>query len=449
MAKRVLVSILLTVVIVAAVALAASVIFSGQYEDLAMLQTSPTPDPTFGLDLSDSLPAGSDASQSSDGTSQTAAESAGSGAEDMLPTTAVQTPTPVTISIPGAEARRLLADMTLEEKIYQMMFVTPEVLTGYAKVTQSGAATKTSVGARPVGGVIYFSNNLVTMNQTQTMLENIQAYSQELHGIGLFLGVDEEGGSVARVGDNLGTTTFDDMRIYGEAGDPAVAREIGTTLATDLKEVGFNVDFAPVADVLTNKDNTVVADRSFGSDPELVADMVAQEVSAFVENGILCAPKHFPGHGSTGDDTHDGLAASDRTLAELENCDFLPFQAAIQAGAPMVMVGHMTMTEIDEENPASLSYDVVTGLLREKLGYRGVIITDAMDMDAITDTYTSGEAAVKAIQAGCDMVLCVSNLTGAVSAVEEAVEAGEISEDSIDESVLRILQAKVDYGLIP
>jgi beta-N-acetylhexosaminidase len=175
--------------------------------------------------------------------------------------------------------------------------------------------------------------------------------------------------------------------------------------------------------------------------------MVKQEVRGFVDGGVLCAPKHFPGHGSTGEDTHDGFAASTRTTQELENCDLIPFREAIIAGAPMIMVGHMTMTEIDRDNPASLSGAIVNGILRAQMGYEGIIITDALNMNAITDLYTSGEAAVKAVQAGCDMLLCVNNLSSALDALTEAVENGEISESRINESVIRILAAKYRYGI--
>ena len=238
------------------------------------------------------------------------------------------------------------------------------------------------------GGIIYFSTNLVSTDQVTEMIQNIQTYSKEATGRGLFIGVDEEGGTVARVADTLGTTQFDDMSVYGESGDTAEAYNIGSTQAKELSALGFNVNFSPVADVLTNEDNTVVKERSFGSDPDLVSGMVTQVVKGLTDGGMLCAPKHFPGHGSTGGDTHDGFASSDRTLEELEACDFKPFEAAIAAGAPMVMVGHMTMTAIDEDSPASLSHEIVTGLLREQLGYDGIIITDALNMDAITDNDT-------------------------------------------------------------
>ena len=443
MGKRFLISMLLVVVIVAAVTLCAMLIFNGNYEDLAALQAqspSPTPD-LFGQTLGQ-LPLASEqpsAVEPAEAPAPAAAEQAQSSQEQAAPA--------VSSDASPVRAKALLEDMTLEEKICQMLFVTPEALTGYTTVTQSGNATKSSLEDYPVGGIIYFSSNLITMDQTQEMIDNIQNFARERSGFGLFIGVDEEGGSVARLADNLGTTEFEDMSVYGAQGDTQKAYEIGTTLAKDLKSLGFNVDFAPVADVLTNEDNEVVRDRSFGSDAGLVSSMISQEVKGFVDNGVLCAPKHFPGHGSTGGDTHDGFAASDRTLEELQACDFKPFQAAMEAGAPMIMVGHMTMTAIDGDNPASMSSAVVTGLLREQLGYQGIIITDALNMGAITNLYTSGEAAVQAISAGCDMLLCISNVEGAVEAVTEAVEAGTISEERIDQSVLRILIAKLQYGI--
>lgn len=239
------------------------------------------------------------------------------------------------------------------------------------------------------------------------------------------------------------------MSVYGAAGDLDAVYNIGATQAKELSALGFNVNFSPVADVLTNEDNTVVKDRSFGSDPQLVSDMVSQVVKGLTDGGVLCSPKHFPGHGSTGGDTHNGFAASERTIEDLEACDLLPFQAAIDAGTPMIMVGHMTMTNIDPDHPACLSGTIVTGILREKLGYDGIIITDAINMAAISDSYTNAEATIAAIAAGCDMVLCVSNLSTVVSEVKQAVADGTLQESSIDSSVLRILTAKYRYGINP
>ncbi len=347
-----------------------------------------------------------------------------------------------------AQAQLLTQELTLTEKICQMLFVSPETLTGYEPVTQSDQAMEEAISQYPVGGIIYFGENLVSVEQTAQMIEQVQEYALASTGLKMFIGVDEEGGSVARLADALGTTAFEDMAVYGAQGDSQVAYDIGTTLAQELKNLGFNVDFAPVADVLTNEENQVVQTRSFGSDPDLVASMVAQEVQGFVDSGILCAPKHFPGHGSTGGDTHAGLATTDRTLAQLEACDLIPFQAAMEAGAPMIMVGHMTMTTLDADHPASLSQTIVTGLLREQLGYDGIIITDGMDMGAITDLYTPAESVVMAIEAGCDMLLCITDIQDVVEAVTQAVEEGTISEERIDESVVRILRAKINYGII-
>ena len=444
MGKRVLISILLVVVIIGSIAAGSALFFQGRYNNLAEEQAKQSA--AASQDISD-LAAAAGAALEQQPITVGSTEEADS-AEESAATSVAPISDAALADASSARARVMLRDMTLEEKICQMLFVTPEALTGYTRVTQSGDATKAAIEQWPVGGIIYFSTNLISTDQTTEMIENIQSFSQSATGRRLFIGVDEEGGSVARAADSLGTTQFDDMSVYGEKGDTEEAYNIGATQAKDLTALGFNVNFSPVADVLTNEDNTVVKDRSFGSDPDLVSSMVSQVVKGLTDGGMLCAPKHFPGHGSTGGDTHDGFASSDRTLEELESCDFKPFEAAIEAGAPMIMVGHMTMTSIDPDNPASLSETIVTGLLRDELGYDGIIITDALNMGAISENYTNAEAAVKAVSAGCDMLLCVSNISSVVDALTEAVSDGTISEDRIDESVTRILQAKLRYGII-
>ena len=442
MAKRFFISLFLIILVVALIVVASTMIFSSQYESLMSLQAETEESSTTESTLPVVLTPLPEDTTSNTGDKPTMLEDYDVQVPDSAESTTVSADTSAT------RAKVMLDEMTLEEKVYQMFFVTHESLTGYTKVTQSGNTTKTALSQRPVGGIIYFAGNLVTMDQTTEMIANIQAFSTELTGRGLFIGVDEEGGSVARVADNLGTTTFDDMAVYGQEGNPETAYEIGSTQASELTALGFNVNFSPVADVLTNEENTVVKDRSFGSDADTVSTMVSSVVSGLTDGGMLCAPKHFPGHGSTGEDTHNSYASSDRTIEDLEACDLKPFQAAIDAGAPMIMVGHMTMTEIDPENPACLSGTIVTGILRQQLGYDGIIITDAMNMSAIADYYTSAEAAVAAISAGCDMILCPSNLNSAANAVIEAVESGTIQESAINASVLRILTAKYRYGII-
>lgn len=442
MAKRILIFLLLIVLIVAAVAGGAALVFSSQYNSLQALEHEVTDSgevTTTKVVLTDgtessSVPTEKPTMLEDYGTIQESQPQLQSpGVQTGISTSAVQT---------------MLSTMTLEEKIYQMLFVTPEALTGYSKVTQSGSATRSALESRPVGGIIYFADNLISTDQTTEMISNIQSYSMELTGRGLFIGIDEEGGTVARAADSLGTTAFDDMAVYGAAGDTDAVYNIGATQASELTVLGFNVNFSPVADVLTNDENTVVKVRSFGSDAALVSSMVSAVVSGLRDGGMLSCPKHFPGHGSTGGDTHNGYVSSDRTLAELTECDLKPFEAAIAAGAPMIMVGHMTMTQIDPDHPACLSSTIVTGLLREQFGYDGIIITDALNMGAITDNYSYSEAAIAAIAAGCDMLLCVSNIDTVVSSVAAAVADGTIQESQINDSVLRILTEKARYGII-
>ncbi len=355
---------------------------------------------------------------------------------------------PAELTADQKRAQEILNGMTLDQKIYQMMFVRPETLTNVGKVVRAGDATRKAIEEKPVGGIIYFSQNFQGTSQTTTMLSNTQEYARAAGAnIPLFMGVDEEGGTVARVADVLGTTKFDDMAEYGERADAQEAYDIGKTLATDISGFGFNVDFAPVADVLSNENNTEIGARSFGSDPSVVSIMVENEVMGLQESGVMAALKHFPGHGSTETNSHEGTSTTDRTLDELKECDLKPFEAGIDQEAAFVLVSHMTATELDSV-PCSLSSKVITDLLRGEMGYNGIVITDGMDMGAITDNYSNGDAAVKAVQAGVDMLLCPPSIDDACEALSQAVADGEITEERIDESIMRILTAKLEYGLM-
>lgn len=412
MAKRVIIFICLVLAVLAAAFACSAVVFSARYDRLVREQSSAEEIPQLPAEMPSQQPAGE-----------------------------------VTNMPDSALAAPYLSQMTLEEKICQLLVVRPEVLTGEDTVTECSEQFCKSLSQYPVGGVIFFSKNLNTAQQTELLLASTADAAQALTVPGLFFGIDEEGGTVSRASE-IGVTAYSDMRDYGEKGDPEAAYDIGLTLGTELKELGFNLDFAPVADVLTNEENTVVQKRSFGSDPALVSGMVSREVMGFLEAGILCAPKHFPGHGSTAGDTHEGLAVSDRTPEELQNCDLLPFRAAMDSGAPMIMVGHMTMESLDPEAPASMSKKIVTELLRQELGFDGIIITDALDMDAIADLYTAPEAVVRALAAGCDMALCPENLSEIIPAVAGALEDGTLSQEQLDRSVTRVVAAKVRYGVI-
>jgi len=341
----------------------------------------------------------------------------------------------------------IIKEMTVSDMVYQMMFTTPEAITGVGTAIKAGEATKTALESYPVGGIIYFSKNLEYREQAVSLIKNTQEYSK----IPLFIGVDEEGGRVARIGQNpeMGTTKIPAMKEIGATGDAMQAYEAGETLAKDLKELGFNVNFAPVADVLINSSNTEIGDRSFGSEPQAVASMVERLVEGLEENGVSSALKHFPGHGSTTVDSHTGYSESTRTMEELHAVELVPFNAGIVAGADFVMVSHMTLVNaLEEKVPASVSKEIITDLLLNELNFKGVVITDSFSMGAITDKYSAGEAAVKAVEAGADMILMSPDLKSAHDAVLKAVENGEITEDRIKESVKKILMLKAEKGML-
>lgn len=342
-------------------------------------------------------------------------------------------------------ASEYVAGMTLEDKIAQMFVVTPDALTGYTDVTAAGNTTKNAYNERPVGGLIYMSGNLKDSEQTATMLENMQTIATERTGLPAFLCVDEEGGSVARIAGKSGfdATDVGTMSAIGATGDSQNAYNAGNVIGKYLDELGFNVDFAPVADVLTNEANTVIGERSFGTDSQLVAQMVTSELKGLSDAGICGTVKHFPGHGATAEDSHEGAAISERSLEELMAEELVPFQSAINEGVNFVMVGHIAVPNVTGDNtPASLSERMITDVLRTQMGYRGIVITDAMNMGAITDNYSADEAVVKAVQAGVDIILMPDDYETAYNGLLEAVSNGTISEERINESVIRIVKVK-------
>lgn len=333
-------------------------------------------------------------------------------------------------------AEELLAGMTLREKICQMFVVYPSAITGVSKVTSAGEATRRALEAWPVGGLLYDRSNMVSQEQVRAMLADTQSYSK----IPLILTCDEEGGRVNRLMDTVGTTKIGPMLDYKDQGTEKAA-ENARTIASDLLSCGFNMDLAPVADVWSNPANTVIGDRAYSDSFQQASELVAAAVKGFHEGGTACTLKHFPGHGDTSADSHYGSVYVHKTLEELRQGELIPFQAGIEAGADAVMMGHLILDRIDDR-PALFSYKLVTGLLREEMGFTGVVMTDSLQMQAMTDHYGSGEIAVGAVKAGVDVLLCPGSLEDGVSALTDAVESGEISEERIDESVLRILRLK-------
>lgn len=359
-----------------------------------------------------------------------------------------------TASVPSAPAmpdsstaERILGTMTLEQKVAQLFFVTPEQLTGADCVTEAGEAMEAALATLPVGGVICFSQNIETPGQLREMLANVRRFSTEVAaGIPVFLGVDEEGGPlVSRVANSpaFDVATFPHMAAIGGAGDVTQAERVGTAIGSYLHEIGFNVDFAPVADVLTNPENTVIGPRSFGTDSQLVADMVVAEATAMLATGVLPCVKHFPGHGDTNADSHTGEAVSTRTREDLDSCEFEPFRCAIAARVPLVMVGHIkTPNAAADDLPASLSRVMIEETLRRELGFGGIIISDSFQMGAVTERFSPAEAAVKFLEAGGDMILMPEDLDAAYQGVLDAVASGILSRERIDESCLRVMGTK-------
>lgn len=340
-----------------------------------------------------------------------------------------------------------LGKMTVEEKAAQLFIVLPEALMKDAgTVTAAGEVTQKAISQTPVGGFIYLENNLNSHDQVKTMLENVQTYSMDRMNLPMFLCVDEEGGAVARIAKSgkFDVPRMDDMSVIGARGDADEAFEAGETIGAYLSDMGFNVDFAPVADVLTNPENQVVKKRSFGSDPAVVTSMASAVARGLEEQNICAVYKHFPGHGGTAADTHEGYAYIDKSMEELLAQELVPFQAAIDGDAKVIMVGHISLPDVTgDDTPASMSREIITDILRTKMQYDGAVVTDALNMGAVTEQYSSAEAAVQTILAGGDLVLMPENFDEAYQGVLAAVESGTISEERLDESLRRILKIKI------
>lgn len=359
-----------------------------------------------------------------------------------------QNPEAAAVAARAAVDERIGA-MTLEQKVAQLFIVTSEALVeGVSQVTQAGDMTREGVTAHPVGGIVYFAQNLLDPEQTTTMLANVKQFYADAGNVAPFIAVDEEGGTVVRVADNeaFGAQDVGDASALGSAGDTEAAKRAAEQIADYLMPLGFNLDFAPVADVVDPLRSDTMGLRSFSSDAAVAADMVRAEVEGFRDKKMLCCAKHFPGIGAAAGDSHEGAITIEATNEELETVDLVPFRAAIEAGVPMIMVGHVSLPNIvGDSTPAPLSSAVVQGMLRDSLGYTGIIVTDSLSMGAITDYYTPAEAAVAALKAGCDIPLMPERLDEAYQGVLSAVQVGELTEERLDESLTRILTAKQEY----
>ncbi|MGW4423579.1 glycoside hydrolase family 3 N-terminal domain-containing protein [Streptosporangium sp. NPDC004631] len=367
----------------------------------------------------------------------------------VTPPEATPEATPATSAPPEVEA--VLARMSVEEKVGQLFM---PVLYGPAADTSSGenqarfgvdTPAKAVAKYRP-GGVILFpwADNVKNVRQVVALTNGLQEASPE---IPLLIGADQENGRVSRLAPLV--TDLPGASTIGAVGDPSLARKAARVTGVELRALGVNLDFAPVADVNINPRNPVIGPRAYGSDPRKVASMVAAAVKGFHDAGVASTAKHFPGHGDTNVDSHTGLPVIRHSRSQWEKLDAPPFAAAIGGNIDAIMSAHVVMPRLDPSgDPATLSKPILTGLLRQRLGFDGVVSTDALDMAGVRKKYGDGQVAVRAVQAGVDLLLMPPDYPKAYQAVLAAVRSGKISTGRLDQSVRRLLKLKAARGLL-
>lgn len=354
-------------------------------------------------------------------------------------TETTETPPKTEAEIKAETIQTSIDHMTPAEKAGQLLMADFRQNADGTGMTVLSAEAKEAISAYHIGGVILFAENLDTAEQTKQLTADLQAAAD----LPLFIGIDEEGGLVSRL--DKSNIPHEPIPAAAEIEDAAAA---GRTIGEELTELGINVDFAPIADVNTNPDNPVIGTRAFSSDPKIAAEQVGRFIRAMEETGVSACAKHFPGHGDTAMDSHKGETYVEHDMERLRTVEFVPFGEAIAAHVDFIMAGHIqTPNATTDGMPASLSPELL-GILRQELGFTGIIITDAMNMGAIVESYGAGESAVLAVQAGVDIVLMPANLAEAAEALTEAIESGGISAERVNESLTRILSLKYDKGML-
>lgn len=337
--------------------------------------------------------------------------------------------TPVFMQSNDVIARQMLEKLTLEEKIAQFFMVAswPNRDENHQQEIEN------LVKNDKIGGIIYFQGS---KGQLKTSIARMQHVSQ----IPLLIGIDAEWGIAMRISEE---DRFPYAYTLGAANDTVLSEKIGAMMAQECRELGIHLNFAPVADVNSNPSNPVIGFRSFGEDPELVGKHVKAMVKGMEKNGVLTSIKHFPGHGDTDADSHYELPTLSHNREHFQNIELKPFLEGIQAGASTVMIGHLSVPALDEsKTPASLSPAVIKGLLQQEMGFKGLVISDALNMKAVADKYGKVDVVVKAFQAGNDILLFPENVHDAIQAIAAKVKSGEISENEINERCLKVLKAK-------
>ncbi|AFS78543.1 glycoside hydrolase family 3 protein [Gottschalkia acidurici 9a] len=330
--------------------------------------------------------------------------------------------------------------MTLEEKIGQLIFVGIDD-------TVISEKSKELINKYKVGGIILFKRNIVDSEQTIKLMNSLKNENSK-NPVPLFLGIDQEGGKVSRIPEEFIVTPTG--REIGSTNDKDFAFKIGSILGKQVSYLGLNLDFAPVLDIYSNAKNTVIGDRAFGKDENVVSNISTEVIKGINSQNIIPVVKHFPGHGDTVVDSHVGLPKIDHDYERLNNFELVPFKRAIENNIDMLMVGHILLTKVDSENPATMSKTIISDILRGDLGFKGVVITDDMVMGAIVENYSIEDASIKSIQSGSDIVLIGHGYETVVKVVDnlrKAVHDGNISEERVNESVYRILKVKDKYNL--
>jgi len=336
--------------------------------------------------------------------------------------------------------RQLLNGMTLKEKIGQMVMAGVE---SYAVDEH----VRTLINEYNVGGFILFGYNVQSSGQLLALINYLKITNSKRKAP-IFVAVDEEGGRVSRMPKNI--KDLPSSGAIGAVNNGELSYRVGRVIAEEIKAFGFNMDFAPVLDINSNPDNPVIGDRSFGSNAEVVSKLGVQTMKGIQSGGIISVVKHFPGHGDTSVDSHLGLPQVNHDLNRLKGFELVPFNAAIKNNADGVMIAHILLSKIDPQNPASMSRTIITDLLRGQMKFSGVVFTDDMTMGAIVKNYDIGAAAIKAVNAGADVVLVCRGYrdeTAVLDALRNAAAAGAIPVGRIDESVYRILKLKRKYNL--
>lgn len=366
-----------------------------------------------------------------------------------------------------SEAIKAIIDkMTLEQKVAQLFVVSPETLTGVDSVQYAGDMTYQALQDYPVGGIVFAKDNIDSSSQFGTMTDNLQSYSEEISGLPLFLAAAEEGGSASVLGNNDNLDEYyensysDDGSDYssssansvhsgapsmseiGRKDDSTNAYEAGKSIGSLMSAYGLNLDLAPVADVLSGN-STGIGNRTFGTDAQTVSDMALEVIRGIQEEDVNAAMKYFPGYGAASSNM-SGFPVINSSLDELKKKEFLPYSNAIAQGLDFVMVGHISVPNVTgDDTPASLSEKMISEVLRKDLGFKGIVMTDYLNDKTIVKNYSAADAAVKAIQAGADLLLEPDDLEAAYEGVLKAVKKGDITEDRLDESIYRILRVKL------